>query len=608
MTTRGRRPGTLRRAVRTDLAVALSVLTLGAAAVAAQEEIRTEIRLEPADVVGVDEVVELEITISVEGVQVPNIPDPVFKLDNFRIVGGPSQSTGLTIVNGLPSASRSLTWQLMPRKLGRARVHSVGITIEGQAIDMGEREVEVVREPPFERRQRAAQDPFDRLLSGENLLDVRSGRSRRPSPRYAAEPPQIFLHADVWPPEPYVGQQTLYTLSLYTQVDITAVNPEDFPDFKGFWARVIPQPDQKPEMVHFRGERFGRVVLIQRALFPRRAGAVEIEPIAARMMARVTESGPLGSLLPRTREIVRQSNPVTVRVRELPPPPPGFQGAVGDVSLAADLAPRELEVGAAATLTLELSGHGHLQGIQAPTIPELPGIEVFPPQQQSAEDLRGRSVVGSRVWSFVLVPQRPGEWELPPVEMPYFEPQRARYEVAASPALTLKVRGKTDASPAAGPTFELHPIRTAALPAVGVGNGLWKAAAPWLFGLPWLVAAVVLLVRHRGSFRRAVPAERRLLARLDQAAGEERPRQAAAAIEEAWRELLAERWRIPHGAPSTQWGRLLTERGADAAGAEELVRLADDLHYLRYAPKLSSIAELREDLLRRSRKLARIMS
>jgi hypothetical protein len=70
---------------------------------------------------------------------------------------------------------------------------------------------------------------------------------------------------------------------------------------------------------------------------------------------------------------------------------------------------------------------------------------------------------------------------------------------------------------------------------------------------------------------------------------------------------LAERWHVPQGAPSTQWGRLLAERGADAPGAEELVRLADDLHYLRYAPKLSSISELREDLLRRSRKLARIM-
>ena len=599
MTGRDRRPGRVRRTVRTCLAALLWAVTA-----AGQEEIRTAIRLEPADEVGLDEVAELEIKISVEGVQVPNIPDPVFKLDNFRIVGGPTQSTGLTIVNGLPSASRALTWQLMPRKLGRARVHSVGITIEGQPIDMGERGVDVIREPP---RRRRAEDPFDRLFSREPFSEVRSGRGYHRSSRRPAEVPQIFLHAEARPPEPYVGQQTLYTLNLYTQVDIHSVNPDGFPDFKGFWARVIPQPDQKPEMVRFEGERFGRVVLIQRALFPRRAGTLEIEPIAARMVARVTESGPLGSLLPKNREIVRQSNAVTIRVRELPPPPPGFQGAVGDVSLAADLAPPELAVGEAATLKLELSGTGHLQGIQAPQIPEIPGIEVFPPQQQSEEELRGKSVVGSRVWSFVLIPQRPGEWALPPIEIPYFEPRGERYQVASSPALTLKVEAAASDAPAAGPVPELHPIRTAALPAPGGAGGFSKAVVPWLFGLPLLLAALVLVARHRGALRRAVPAERRLLSRLDEAAAEERPRQAAAAIEEAWRELLAERWRIPQGAPSTQWGRLLAERGADAPGAEELVRLADDLHYLRYAPKLSSISELREDLLQRSRKLARIM-
>lgn len=592
----GRRRRTLWHAVAAGLTAAL----LWAVAAAAEPRIRTEVRLEPGDVVGLDEVAVLEIKISVEGVQVPNIPDPVFKLDNFRIVGGPSQSTGLTIVNGLPSASRSLTWQLMPRKLGRARVHSVEITIEGQPIAMGAREVEVIRESRG-RQQRGSADPFDRLFSREPL--ERSRGYRRP-----LEAPRIFLRAEAWPASPYVGQQTLYTLNLYTQVDIHSVNPEGFPDFKGFWARVIPQPDQQPEMVRVDGERFGRVVLIQRALFPRRAGELEIEPVAARMMARIPEAGPLGSLMPRAREIVRQSNPVNVRVRELPAPPPGFHGAVGDMSLAAALEPRELAVGEAATLRLELSGKGHLQGIRAPLIPEIPGIEVYPPQQQSEEKLQGRSVVGSRVWSFVLVPKRPGEWELPPVQVPYFEPRRARYEVASSSALELRVSGTASVPAAEGPAVTRHPIRTAALPAVGGSGGSWKTAVPWLFGLPWLIAAVVLLARRRGAAGGMVPARRHLLRQLDEAAGEERPRQAAALIEEAWRELLAERWQVPRGTPSTQWGRLLAERGADAGAAGELMHLADDLHYLRYAPKLSSIAELREDLLERSRKLARVMS
>lgn len=577
-----------------------ALLSAFAAGAAAQEAIRTEIFLEPDDVVGLDEVVILEIKVSVEGNWVPSIPDPVFRLDNLRQLEGPSQSTGLTTVNGRRQASRTLTWRLAPRRLGTARVHSASVTIEGQTFDIEDREVEVVRHPPAGREsRRAATDPFDRLP-----FDDPQESWRRPRRRSAPQAPRILLRAEVSPGSPWVGQQAIYTLNLYTQVDIKSVNPEEFPDFKGFWARVIPQPEQRPQMVHYEGESFGRVVLIQRALFPRRAGTFEIAPIAARMFARIPETSPYGSPLPKSREIVRQSNPVRIRVRELPPPPPGFQGAVGSIELAAELSPWELEVGEAATLALELSGRAHLQGVQAPQLPEIPGIRVFPPQQKGEEVLRGDDVHSTRTWSFVLVPQRPGQWELPAIEIPFFDPRRERYEVAASQPLVLRVKASARGVPARGGEAELHAIRTAALPAVGRRRDL-TGLLPWLFGVPWVIAAGVVLVRRRHERDGRRPTRRRLLARLDEAAAEERPRQAAAELEEAWREFLAERFRIAPSSPTARWGPSLVERGVAADRAEALVRLADDLHYLRYAPKLSSVGELREELLERSRKLAR---
>ena len=42
-----------------------------------------------------------------------------------------------------------------------------------------------------------------------------------------------------------------------------------------------------------------------------------------------------------------------------------------------------------------------------------------------------------------------------------------------------------------------------------------------------------------------------------------------------------------------------------AKSLQALVKLADDLHYLRYAPKLSSTDGLKRELVERSRKLAR---
>ena len=201
------------------------------------------------------------------------------------------------------------------------------------------------------------------------------------------------------------------------------------------------------------------------------------------------------------------------------------------------------------------------------------------------------------------MPERTGEWELAPIEVPFFDPAARKFRVASSRALTLSVRGTRRTAQVDGESVELHPIRTAALPAVGAGAS-FGVLQPWLFGATWVIGLLVLALRHRGGSGHR-PARRHFLSRLDEAAHEERPRQAAALIEDAWRDYLNERWEIHEGAPSTQWAKLLALRGVESDGAEALVKLADDIHYLRYAPKLSSIDELRRELVERSRKLVR---
>ncbi len=569
----------------------------------AAQEIHIDLELEPTDSIGLDELATLSIHIEAEGGL--GKPEADFELDNFQIAAGPSTSNSLRFVNGRASRSLRLTWQLQPLAVGTARVHSAILRLEERDVPLPEQRLDVLETAPARRR-----DPFapsgtarepSRGDSLENLFSPR--RRRRPRP---VAPPKVYLNAEVAPADPYVGEQVLYTLYLFTQVDVRSVNPQQLPDFKGFWNRVIPQPEQlRPKMIFREGERIGKVVLLQRALFPRRSGSYEIEPVEAHLAALMPDSSPFGSLLPRTREIVRASNTVHLDVRELPPPPAGYQGAVGQISLEAELTPSELEVGEAATLSLTLEGQGHFQGLPPPLLPELPGVQVFPPQQQSTEAVRRKNVSGERTWSFVLVPERSGTWRLPPIEVPYFDPGQERYQIASVTVPVLAVRDSASLAQKDGRTVELHPIRTAALPAVG-GDG-WYGTLPVLFALPWGLAAFVLLLRRRAGPSHRTE-RRRLLARLAGAMTESQPRRAAAEIEEAWREFLHDRWDLPRGSPSTRWGTLLAERGARKSAADDLVKLADDLHYLRYAPKLSSTEGLQRELIERSRKLARAVS
>jgi len=579
------------------------ILLLAAAVPAVAAPLEPSLRLEP-DPIGLEELAVLEI--QVDGLEMNRHFDATFKLDNLRLVQGPSHVSSVQIINGVPSTSRSLSWRLRPLAVGPARVRDVRVQVGAEEIELDGAEITVQEEIPAERRRAAARarDPFD-VLRDDPFGTLFDRRRRRPRAR--AEP-KIFLRAEASPRRPWVGQQVLYTLYLLTQVDIPSVNPEEMPDFQGFWVREIPNQDRMLEMVTHEGERYGRAVLLQRALFPRRDGQLSIGPVRAQLTARIPDDSPFGAIFSRTTELERVSNGVNLEVRPLPAPPAGFRGAVGRLQLAAELEPRELAVGEAATLTLTLRGEGHLQGLPEPQLPELPGIKVFPPQQQARERLRGTVVTGTRVWSFVLVPERPGTWQLPPLEVPFFDPRKGSYQVARAGALTLTARGATSLTQDGGETVELHPIRNAALPAAQAGWRL-EDAARWLFALPWLLVAAVLLLRRGselgGAHRQARKA---LLEQLAGAVDEEQPRRAAACIEEAWRAFLNRRWGVPPGAPSNRWQALLEERGVKASHAAELVRLADDLHYLRYAPKLSSTAELQRELIERSRKLARVLA
>jgi hypothetical protein len=159
----------------------------------------------------------------------------------------------------------------------------------------------------------------------------------------------------------------------------------------------------------------------------------------------------------------------------------------------------------------------------------------------------------------------------------------------------------------AGPAAAAPPARVAAQPGASAAPApAWRGPVLWAAG----GAAGALTVFGLGSLglrlrRRDRAARRRLLAEVHAALGEAQPRHAAGAAEEAWRSFLGCRYQLPPDAPPAQWPRLLAARGLAPALAGELVRLVDDIHYLRYAPQLASTDALQRELLERSRRLAR---
>lgn len=525
--------------------------------------------------------------------------DPDFRLENLEIVGRPSRSNMSSFTNGRRTRNDALIWRLRPLAVGPAYVKAIRVTIEERIFVLDDLSLEV-QEQPVETERPTRRSPFDDL---EELMDPFGRRSgRRPQP---AVQPKVFLRAEATPRNPYIGQQVLYTLYLFTQADVAAIEPAEVPDFNGLWVHELPQTKQSSTVLTDVGdERYGRAVMLRKALFPLRTGAIEIGPMSARMAIKVPSSGFYGPLLDRVEQIQRTSNKITLDVQPLPPAPDGYAGAVGRLDLEIDLEPAELEVGEAATLEVKLSGEGHIQGLEAPTLSDLAGLRRFPPEQNGSSEVAAGRVRGERIWTYVLVPDTAGRWELGPIEYAYFDPAAGEYRLATSEPRVLVARAEAVAE--ASPAEEIAPEPGGEAPDMPAGGPL--RSRPWLIGVFALVPVLLVLALRgvRGSSQRRQE-KRELKERLRAATDTRRPRQAAHEVEKAWREFLARRWEIDSPGPADGWGDLLEERGVEPAAAEQMDRLAEDLRYLRLAPELSSTQAIRQDLLQRSLKLLRLL-
>lgn len=568
-------------------AVAAAVLGFAAAVSAGAAEPTVSSTLDPPEVTagGI-----AHFTIEVRGGMFTRVRfRPDFELDNLEPVGRPAHSDEIRMVNGRTSRIYRVTWPLRAIAPGPARVYSVRIVVGDETLMVPDAETRVVEAPRVGSAPR--QDP--------------DGRPPGARPHWPAQP-KLFLHAEITPDDPWTGQQVLYTLWLYSQVPVASISLSRAPEAPGCWVEEIPVAGDRLEWQRTTvdGTQMQRAPLLRRALFPLRPGRHRIAPAEVSLLVRDGRSDPFRAFRTPVLPQVLHSAPIDIEARPLPPPPPGFSGAVGQIDISARVEPPELRVGEHATLELALAGSGHLRGVTAPAVADQPGLEVLPPAESGGSAVAGETVGTERSWSYPLVPAEAGLWRLPPVELGYFDPEAGEYRVASSRPLLLRAWAG-DAASADGSGLEPHPVRSAALPPA-VGPARWRRALPWLFALPWALVLATVVLRHRGA-RRHPEEWRRFHHALEAARDEDRPRRAATALEAAWRGYLATRWRVPPELPAASWPEHLAAGGTDPVATDALGTLVHDLQDLRQAPQLSAVSALAAELIERSRATARAL-
>ncbi len=266
--------------------------------------------------------------------------------------------------------------------------------------------------------------------AADGQLRVRRDHSRAPAitrnPVLDTLAP-VQVRAHVLPETVYVGQQATYQVAAFLARDVRdrVRRPEIFaPELRGMLAYESPS-DLPAYTVSSRGKSFEAFVY-QRAIFPVAAGRFTIPS------ARLTYALPLTpSFFSRDESYEARSDSIVVVAIDPPANgrPPDYHGAVGTLSIAADLDTARARVGDPLLLRVRVAGVGNVKLLPRPAL-RVPWATVVPADERVTVATDRDTVRGAKEFDWVLTPMRPGMRTLPPVRYWYFDPWTESYQLA----------------------------------------------------------------------------------------------------------------------------------------------------------------------------------
>lgn len=413
-------------------------------------------------------------------------------------IEGPSVSTQsqVTIANGrmIQQTGISATWTLLASRPGVFRIGPPSVEVDGR-LQRGEVVVvEVVPEGTGGRarrpQRRAPFDPFGMWRHFDPFGGQRFPQFPLDDPLQDLPPvpeelqtsraldPLAFLIAKAKPTRVVLGQQVSLTIYAYgARGDFQGLGSTE-PSREGFLAYEM-KPDERSYLVPIDGKVFTAKQVHALALFPIRTGTLRIGPASF---------GFLGGGYPRSRQgigLLRESQPLEVVVVEPPLDgrPPGYRlGDVGRYTLTASVEPRRVRQGDAVSVVAKLEGTGNLP----PTLvlPRQRGVEWLEPSTTEQIDAERGALGGQRTFTYVVKLDQPGKLDLGELTLPYYDPERRRYDIAKAVLGTVDVtpnpQAKSNEPSAMDPLAGLLPPRVTPGPEASSRTYWADARAFWL--------------------------------------------------------------------------------------------------------------------------------
>ncbi len=401
------------------------------------------------NVISAGEQFRLSFTLNERGsdLQLPSMP-------NFDVLVGPStsQSSSFQMINGktTQSVNFSYIFILRAKEEGTFTIRPASIKADGKVYESNELKIQVVKgKAPAAAGQ---QQPRQQQSSSPTQLSKED----------------LFVKVDLDKSNVFKGEQIMATVKIYVAptVPVTRFNDVKLPSYEGFWTQEIDIPNQ----ISFSREVFNNKIyqvgiLKKTILFPQQIGKIKIDPfeITCSVRQQVRQQRSIfDDFFDNYRTIQAKvvSDPVTIRVKDLPATPTSFYGAVGNFNFSASIDKTEAKSNEAITLKINISGSGNLRLIEAPKL-ELPtDFEVYDPKTTDRLNATENGLNGNKSFEYLFIPRFAGEYTIPAIQFAFFNPASGKYVYKTSPEFKLNItKGDDEQSTTVTSAFSKEDVR-----------------------------------------------------------------------------------------------------------------------------------------------------
>ena len=424
--------------------------------------------------------------------------------EELEVLIGPNRSmqSSYQMINGHTSSSSSITYTYIvcATKNGSFTIPPAHVVVGGKTISSNTVTIKVSGSPQSSNsgspRQRRQDDEAEIRDAGSQI----SGSD-------------LFIKVSANKKRVHEQEPILLTYKVYTLVGLTSLRG-DMPDLKSFYTQEVSLPSQKSFSVEtFNGRPYKTTTWSQYVMFPQMTGKLQIpsitfEGIVVQQNRNIDPfeaffNGGSGYVEVK-KKIVAPS--VEIQVDPLPERPVGFSGGVGQFSVSAQLNKTETKANDPVSLRLTVSGAGNLKLVKQPQVNLPKHFDKYEPKVTDKTKLTSNGIEGSMIYDILIVPRHQGHYEIPPVELIYFDTSANAYKTVKSEPMVLDVA--KGAGPGSVADFsgqqdlqelsrDIRYIKTGDVKQQGFGEFFFGSTAYWVTLLIMAIVFISLFVIFR---------------------------------------------------------------------------------------------------------------